>query len=101
MVVHGFARVSYGFNRPPRWPVGILGRFRMVFLRFCNGFNRPPRRSVSFLVVFVWFSYGVALFSDSFARFSHGFNRSPRWAVGFLGRFRRVFLWFCKVFVWF
>ena len=24
----------------------------------------------------------------------------PRWVIGFGARFRMVFLWFCKVFVW-
>ena len=48
----------------------------------------------AFGFVFVWFSYVVA-------RFSYGFTRPPHWSFGFVGRFRMVFLWFCKVSLWY
>ena len=47
----------------------------------------------------------VLLVSYGFPMVLLGFHRalivSPRWFIGLGARFRMVFLWFCKVFVWF
>ena len=92
---YGFVRFAYGCNRPPLVGLSALG---IVFLWFSYGFRTVVIVSLfgssAFRVVFLGFSYGVV-------RCSHGSNRPPHWSIRVRGRFRMVFLWFCKVFVWF
>ena len=93
---YGGLRFSYCSNRPPRRSIGFRDRFRMVLVLswFRIVLIVLLVSPSNFEVVLLCCSYG-------FVMCSYGLNRPPRWFIGFRDRVRMVFIWFCKVFIWF